>query len=97
MHLCTSVYAPHKHTHRPYVVRQKGNIKETLAVGMKSLETARACGAKRGPAEAAGKPSGHREPGERAGAWRNQKGGLENKEGPDNKVGPGSEARYAAE
>lgn len=55
VNLCTSVYALHKLAHtnpstKLYVVCQEDNIKETLAVGMRSLETseglwseARAC------------------------------------------------------
>lgn len=53
----------HTHTH-PYVVCQEGNIKETLAAGMRSLETSEGLRSEDWPAEAAGKSIGHREPGQ---------------------------------
>lgn len=50
--------APHSLTHihtdpssRPYVVCQEGNIKDTLAVGMRSLETSEGLWSEARPAE----------------------------------------------
>lgn len=79
MHVC--LFYSQARTH-PYVVCQEGNIKETLAVGMRSPETREGLyRGKTGPAEAAGKSIGYREHGEGA--------GLGEGAGPGEQAGPG--------
>ncbi|TNN59188.1 hypothetical protein EYF80_030561 [Liparis tanakae] len=75
-HGCRTVHEVlHRFVGSPYVVCQEGNIKET-GCGHEEPGDSGACGVKRGPAEAAGESSGHREPAERGGLGERGRGAV---------------------